>query len=188
MLHLFHYAIALGSNLGDRLGYLRQAASQIDEHGFEIVRTARIYENPPVGHATKMFLNTAVLAVSHQSPPEAMSTLLSIEQRLGRHRHSSDRVIDLDIISVWRSLDEDGLVYDEPNLSIPHTRARERNFVMLPLADMLPLGRFTANEPMFKDYASSFEHSEISAREDRWYEKTAPSVQLDAVHSLSTRD
>ncbi|WP_079504214.1 2-amino-4-hydroxy-6-hydroxymethyldihydropteridine diphosphokinase [Mesobacillus jeotgali] len=128
--------IALGSNVGDRFGYLTQAIILLESHEMiTVVNTSSVYETDPVGYTDQdQFLNMAIQVETNLSPFELLDTCLRIELKLGRKRQIKwgPRTLDLDI-----------LLYNQENietekLTIPHPRMSERAFVILPLLEMDP--------------------------------------------------
>ena len=125
-------AVALGSNLGDRERYLRDAAGALGEI-FESLRLSTFHETDAVGVGDQpRFLNAAATGYSTLSARDLLTTLLQIEKRLGRERpfQGAPRTIDLDLILYGDS------IIDEPGLRMPHPRFRERLFVLEPLAEI----------------------------------------------------
>ncbi len=129
--------LALGSNLGDRRGYLERAVEALRAlPGVEVVRVSSLYETAPVGGPPGQgpYLN-AVVEVRTDLPAEALlRSLLAIESQLGRVRQERDgpRTIDLDLLL------HGDLVCDGPDLTVPHPRLHERLFVLRPLAEIAP--------------------------------------------------
>lgn len=132
--------IAFGSNLGDRAATIRQAAVEIaDLGGTVLLSLSPLYESAAVKPEgvdldAPEYLN-AVALVNTDLPPEALLTeLAGIEQDHGRERHErwGDRTLDLDII--WM----DGVELASDHLTIPHPRAHERSFVLVPWTDIQP--------------------------------------------------
>jgi 2-amino-4-hydroxy-6-hydroxymethyldihydropteridine diphosphokinase len=132
--------IALGSNLGDRAATIKQAAHEIaDLGGTVFLKLSPLYESAAVkldgvDHDAPEYLN-AVALINTDLPPEALLTeLAGIEQDHGRERFErwGDRTLDLDII--WM----DGVVMETQQLTIPHPRAFERSFVLVPWNDVQP--------------------------------------------------
>ena len=118
--------IALGSNLGDRAYNLRRA---IRELPFLVVRLSSSIETGPVDAPPPMFLNAVVIGYTTLGPHALLAALLSLEKRLGRRRRGArnePRVIDLDLIAY------DALRMRTRDLTLPHPRAHEREFVMGP--------------------------------------------------------
>lgn len=133
------YAIGLGSNLGDRLSYLRRAAESL--HAFTpLLARSPIYETAPVGgpEGQGPYLN-AVVIVKHAFPPhDLFQTMMGIEKQLGRIRkeRNGPRTIDLDLVWSERPYRTDA--HDNAEIVVPHPRARERLFVVRPLLDIWP--------------------------------------------------
>jgi len=128
------YAVALGSNLGDRLGTLRSALVDIGRLG-EIAAVSGLYETTPIGGPDQgAFLNAMVVVESELSPDALLHGLRAIEDSHGRMRLErwGPRTLDLDIIT------SDGAVVDAPRIQVPHIRAHERRFVLEPLTEIWP--------------------------------------------------
>jgi 2-amino-4-hydroxy-6-hydroxymethyldihydropteridine diphosphokinase len=132
--------ISLGSNVGDRLGHLRQAVAALGTAG-RVIALSEAYESEPVGYAEQpWFLNAvAGLAVEEEETPEGLlHSLLMMEQAMGRVRGAAGeipkgpRVIDLDIILYGSR------VVDLPAVKIPHPEMHRRRFVLEPLAQIAP--------------------------------------------------
>jgi 2-amino-4-hydroxy-6-hydroxymethyldihydropteridine diphosphokinase len=125
-------AIALGSNLGDRERNLRAATERLAACVSNL-RISSLHETEPVGVGEQPpFLNAAAAGTTDMSADALLAELLAIEQRLGRERPYSGapRTLDLDLI-LYNSL-----VVEEPGLTVPHPRFRERRFVLAPLAEV----------------------------------------------------
>jgi len=131
--------LSLGSNLGDRTGHLRRAVDQL-RAGSDPAVTAvsRVYETDPVGGPDDQgaFLNLVVeLAVPSASDPyRLLEQCHRLEAAAGRVRSVrwGPRTLDVDVIWI------DGVVLDDPDLTVPHPRWRERRFVLAPLAELAP--------------------------------------------------
>lgn len=129
--------LALGSNLGDRGVRLDAAVSALSQLPKTIiVKCAKQYETAPVdvpqGYEHLTFLNSAVLIETALSPMELLDEIHRIEAEEGRVRllRNGPRTLDIDIILY------EGVGSDDPVLTLPHPRAAERDFVLLPLADL----------------------------------------------------
>ena len=125
--------VAVGSNINDRLKNISEAITRLAEFG-KISATSAIYETPPVGYENQAnFLNAAATLQTDMQPLELLSKLQSIELELGRVREfkNGPRTIDLDLIFF------DAQKIDSPELTLPHPRWRERDFVITPLIDLL---------------------------------------------------
>ena len=132
----FHTAyVALGSNLGDKEANLRRALELLIERGVEIVKTSTFISTEPYGVTDQpTFLNGVCEVRTSMAPLALLHTLLEIEQEMGRVRlrHWGERNIDLDLL-----LYED-VVMDTPQLKLPHPDMQNRDFVLLPLAEIAP--------------------------------------------------
>ena len=130
-------AIALGSNVGDRLAHLRAAVDGLSRIG-EVARVSPLYETEPVGGPDQgRFLNAVVLVDTGLGPEDLLAALLEVERGRGRVRDVrwGPRTLDLDIVAM------DGVAVDSEDLHVPHRRAHERGFVAVPLAAVWPEAR-----------------------------------------------
>jgi 2-amino-4-hydroxy-6-hydroxymethyldihydropteridine diphosphokinase len=136
-LSLHHAAIALGSNLSTELGepstLLNLAIAQLDAHP-EIAVTARssFYETPPIGPPQPNYINACILVATTVSAVTLLDILLETETQFGRVRQArwGARSLDLDLLLY------DDLIWQSPNLQVPHPRLQERAFVLVPLAEI----------------------------------------------------
>ena len=127
--------VALGSNLGDKEANLRRALELLIERGVEIVKTSTFISTEPYGVTDQpQFLNGVCEVRTSLVPLALLHTLLEIEQEMGRVRlrHWGERNIDLDLL-----LYED-VVLDTEELKLPHPDMQNRDFVLLPLAEIAP--------------------------------------------------
>ena len=131
-------AIALGSNLDDPEAQVRRAFDEIAAlPRTQLIARSRLYRTAPVGYADQPdFINACALVETSLAPRELLDGLLAIEQAHHRVRAvpNGPRTLDLDIILYG---DE---AVSEPGLTIPHPRARGRQFVLAPLNDVWPEG------------------------------------------------
>ena len=124
--------LSLGSNLGDRIGYLTRAVDHLRETG-KIVAVSTVYESQPWGYKDQPeFLNCVVSLETDLRPEELLDEVKSIEKRIGRvHRFRwGPREIDIDILLYGN------LIVRTNRLEIPHPRMKERDFVLVPLLDL----------------------------------------------------
>ena len=130
--------LSLGSNLGDRAENLHRAIALIEERVGTVQRVSSFIETEPWGFESKHpFLNAACLVLTTLSPMECLDATQQIERELGRKRKSKngkyhDRPIDIDLLMY------DDLTLSTPRLTLPHPRMQERDFVMIPLREILP--------------------------------------------------
>jgi 2-amino-4-hydroxy-6-hydroxymethyldihydropteridine diphosphokinase len=129
--------LGLGSNLGRRRQKIRQAYSEIERLVGPIVRQSAFHETQPWGfESPHPFLNTVILVETTLTPREVLLATQQIERQLGRRSKSvggqyHDRPIDIDILLY------DDLTVDEPDLRIPHPLMQQRDFVMIPLHEVM---------------------------------------------------
>lgn len=128
--------LSLGSNKGDRIGYVQQAASLLGaDEGITIVRSSSFYETEPWGMDTKTwFVNAVVEVKTKYTPQELLKTCQRIETQLGRDRKDSntyeDRTIDIDILFYNKD------ILEEDNLTIPHKFLHLRAFILVPMMEL----------------------------------------------------
>lgn len=129
--------LSLGTNLGSREDNLERALRLLQEQVGALLRRSSVHETTPWGfESSHMFLNLCVCMATSLSPLQLLATTKQIERQLGRtqksaHGHYADRLIDIDIL-----LYDDAHV-NESDLIIPHPHMYERDFVMLPLNEIL---------------------------------------------------
>ncbi|GAA3095655.1 2-amino-4-hydroxy-6-hydroxymethyldihydropteridine diphosphokinase [Streptosporangium carneum] len=122
--------LALGSNLGDRFETLQGALDSLfDTPELEFVAVSPVYETDPVGGPEQgPYLNAVVIANSGLEPRTLLDRAQSVENAFGRVRAErwGARTLDVDLITVG------DVVADDPELTLPHPRAHERAFVLVP--------------------------------------------------------
>lgn len=131
--------LSLGSNKGDRIGFVQQATSLLSaSDGISLIRTSAFYESEPWGMDSKnWFVNAVVEIKTTLSPQELLTQCQRIETQLGRKRlddtkEYQDRTIDIDILFYNKEI-----VNDE-NLTIPHKFLHLRAFTLVPLLELIP--------------------------------------------------
>jgi 2-amino-4-hydroxy-6-hydroxymethyldihydropteridine diphosphokinase len=139
--------LSLGSNLGNRRQLLLDAIEKINEKVGNVVRQSSFYETKPWGFESEnLFLNAAVKVTTKLSPTELLEVTQQIEREMGRRKKTtlnsqlstpnySDRPIDIDILLY------DDLHVDLPELKIPHPLMQERDFVLVPLREIIDADR-----------------------------------------------
>jgi 2-amino-4-hydroxy-6-hydroxymethyldihydropteridine diphosphokinase len=129
--------VSLGSNLGDRAGFLLLAVRGMLAAGLDVIRLSSIYETQPVEYTEQpVFLNLVaeLRGSTLPTPEQTLARLLRIEFALGRTRdiRFGPRTIDLDLL----------LFKDEQRdtefLTLPHPRLHLRRFVLVPLSELVP--------------------------------------------------
>ena len=129
--------VGLGSNLGDRAGYLLLAVRGMLDAGLDVIRLSSIYETEPVEYEEQPpFLNMVaeVRGSTLPSPDQMLARLLWIEYALGRKRDvpMGPRTIDLDLLIFKDQLS------DTEFLTLTHPRLHSRRFVLVPLVELVP--------------------------------------------------
>ena len=129
--------VSLGSNIEPRVEYLSRAVDALSSMpSTKLVAASRVVETEPVGvppeFAHMKFMNQVAVFETALSAREFSERMHAVEDSLGRIRtvRNGPRTIDIDLV------DFGGMVSDDPELTLPHPRARERDFVMGPLAEL----------------------------------------------------
>lgn len=129
--------LALGSNLGDKEGNIRRAVRMIDGRVGAVCACSSMLVTEPWGFRSEHnFVNAAVRIETQLTPRAVLEATQAIEHEMGRTEKSDvgqyhDRIIDIDILLY------DDIRVDEPDLHIPHPLMNERDFVMIPLREIL---------------------------------------------------
>lgn len=130
--------LGLGSNMGDRVGYVQQAIQLLkDRPGVRLLSASSFYETEPVGFPDQeWFVNVAVAIETQLSAQELLQICQSIENQLGRVRDPNNqwgpRTIDIDILFYGNQ------IIKEPELIVPHPRVHERAYALVPLLEINP--------------------------------------------------
>jgi 2-amino-4-hydroxy-6-hydroxymethyldihydropteridine diphosphokinase len=129
--------VGLGSNLGDRAGYLLLAVRGMLDAGLDVIRLSSIYETEPVEYEDQpRFLNMVaeLRGSTLPTPDQTLARLLRIEYSLGRTRdvRMGPRTIDLDLL-IFKDQQ-----MDTEFLKLPHPRIQSRRFVLVPLNELVP--------------------------------------------------
>lgn len=127
--------LSLGSNVGDRAANLQQGVTALCANGLVCRRVSAIYQTEPVGGPEQdEYLNVVLLADTRLTGKQVLARCAAAEAAAGRVRtvRWGPRTLDVDIISYG---DE---VSDDPDLTLPHPRAHERAFVLVPWLDVDP--------------------------------------------------
>jgi 2-amino-4-hydroxy-6-hydroxymethyldihydropteridine diphosphokinase len=157
--------IALGSNVGDRSGFLARAAARLEAApGIRWRRMSSIRETEPAGDPREgalggLYLNAVVEVLTDLDPRALLGLCQTIERDEGRVRSGKNapRTLDLDILLVGdRVIEEEGLV-------VPHPRMLERGFVLEPLAEIAPDRRHPVSGHTLREHWEEWRKS----RDDR---------------------
>ena len=136
------YYLSLGSNLGDRESTLRSALQLIEQRIGSVLRCSSFYYSKPWGFTSANdFCNLCCALETDKTPLDVLRLTQTIERSLGRNHksqdgHYSDRTIDIDLIRVFDN-DKKELFMDSPELTLPHRFWQERDFVKVPLAEIM---------------------------------------------------
>lgn len=127
--------LSLGSNQGNRLENLEQCLYHLHQEVGTVIKVSAVFETPAWGFESDSFYNCALLLHTHFSPVKVLQRILKLEKKLGRIRNEKSqgyqaRIIDIDIIAF------DEQVVQTDKLQIPHPYMQDRNFVLLPFADL----------------------------------------------------
>ena len=129
--------LGLGSNLGNRKAILNEAISFIQSRVGEVVKQSSFLETEPWGfESPNKFLNACICVSTQYEPYEILRTTQAIEKDMGRshktvnHKYQ-DRIIDIDILMI------DDLKIDDSDLNVHHPLMKERDFVMIPLKEIM---------------------------------------------------
>lgn len=129
--------LSLGSNLGDRHATMQSAILLLCKQAGSVDRVSSAIETEPWGFkSANKFLNMCVRITTTLSPEQLLATTKDIELQLGRTTKSvngqyHDRPIDIDILTY------DDIHINTPSLTLPHPHMHERDFVMIPLREIL---------------------------------------------------
>ena len=129
--------IGLGSNLGDRRALIHEALRLVDLCVGHVQRVSSLMETEPWGYeSANTYLNCAARVATRLSPHECLATTQHIERMLGRTLKTvdgqyHDRPIDIDLLLY------DDLHIQTPTLTLPHPLIAERDFVRLPLQEIM---------------------------------------------------
>lgn len=127
--------LGIGSNLNDRESNCIGALEILEEKGLKVTGRSFLYETEPWGVTDQpMFINMVAEVQTALEPRQLLDLLKRTEREMGRERagHWGPRVIDLDILLYG------DMIIDEPDLTIPHPHFHEREFVLVPFADIAP--------------------------------------------------
>ncbi|MDL2343350.1 2-amino-4-hydroxy-6-hydroxymethyldihydropteridine diphosphokinase [Deinococcus sp. MIMF12] len=127
--------VALGANLGDPRATLRWAREALARLG-AVTGASALYRTAPVGGPAGQpsYLNGVLRLETGLPPPDLLAALHRLEAQAGRERRErwEARTLDLDLLLYGEE------VRDTPDLTLPHPRAWDRAFVLVPLADLAP--------------------------------------------------
>jgi 2-amino-4-hydroxy-6-hydroxymethyldihydropteridine diphosphokinase len=129
--------LGLGSNVGDRQGYLEAAVERLPHHGVQVLASSSVYETEPVGEVLDQpdFLNACLRVETDLGPEDLLDACKAVERELGRRpetiRHGP-RPVDVDVLLLG------DLKHDSRRLRLPHPELTSRRFVLVPLLELDP--------------------------------------------------
>lgn len=153
--------LSLGSNKGDRIGYVQQAASLLGGvEGISVIRTSAFYETEPWNMNSETWFVNAVAEIKTSLTPQALlEECKRIEAQLGRKASNvkcyEDRTIDIDILFYGKE------IINEENLTIPHKYVHLRAFVLVPMLELNPDFEHPVMHKSISDLHSDLENPEM---------------------------
>lgn len=158
-----HTVLSLGSNLGDRLDNLQEAIDALfDAPGLDFIALSPVYETKPVGGPEQGdFLNVIIVVSSRVAPESLLERVLAIEDAMDRTRtvRWGPRTLDIDIVMMG------DVTSTDPDLLLPHPRAKERAFVLRPWSDVEPDATLPG-QGRITDLLSGVADQELQRRDD----------------------
>jgi 2-amino-4-hydroxy-6-hydroxymethyldihydropteridine diphosphokinase len=129
--------LGLGSNLGNRLAFLRGGRDTLTSRfDITLIHSSGVYETAAIGGPADSppYLNAVLRIETPLSPRELLAACLAVEDEFGRTRPMAwaPRTLDIDLLLYGETM------IDEPDLRIPHPRLQERAFVLAPLSEIAP--------------------------------------------------
>jgi 2-amino-4-hydroxy-6-hydroxymethyldihydropteridine diphosphokinase len=157
--------LGLGSNKGDRLKYLQQAAKEISfQDKCRVTKYSSIYETTPIGNAVQNNYYNAVIEIETVlGAYDLFFFLKSIEAKLGRDaifEKWGPREIDIDLLFY------NSLTYDNNQLTLPHPEILNRDFVIIPLLEIAPNFVHPVLKKPFDEIDLAFEETHIVQKLD----------------------
>ena len=126
--------LSLGSNLGDRVGYIQQATSLLGmNENINIVTTSSFYETEPWGmESNNWFVNAVIQISTTLSPEELLDECQRIESQLGKVSRQGKAYTDRNIDIIFY----DNLIFNNERLTIPHKHFHKRVFMLVPMLEI----------------------------------------------------
>lgn len=158
--------LSLGANLGDRAGALRTALAALKDDG--LIARSTLYETPPWGPVEQPpYLNAIAVVRGPRDAAGWLARAHELEQAAGRTREVrfGPRTLDVDVVTV---IGDDGapVVSDDPVLTLPHPRAHERAFVLVPWLTLDP-GAVVPGRGKVTDLVAALPPEDVAAVQ-RW--------------------
>ena len=155
--------LSLGSNCGDRIGYVQQATSLLGaSEDISIIRTSAFYETEPWNMNSETWFVNAVLEIKTTLlPQDLLKECQRIEEQLGRKHPEqkisdySDRNIDIDILFYSKD------IINDEDLTIPHRYLHLRAFTLVPLLELIPNFEHPVMHKTISELHSDLENPEM---------------------------
>ena len=130
-------AIALGSNLGDREANIQEAVKRLSSKGFKNIKLSSLFHSEPwdCPDDAPDYINAAFVAETDLAPEDCLECCIATEEEMGRPReraYHESRLIDIDLLLY------NDMIMQSDNLIIPHPEICNRDFVLIPLAEVAP--------------------------------------------------
>jgi 2-amino-4-hydroxy-6-hydroxymethyldihydropteridine diphosphokinase len=130
--------ILLGGNVGDKCKIFTKTREMINDRIGNLTKSSSIYVTEPWGFDSELFWNQSLVVETRLLPLEILDVAQSIEKAMGRIKTSKyyePRTMDIDLLFY------DDLLFDTPQLTLPHPKIAERRFVLVPLNEIAPYKR-----------------------------------------------
>ena len=151
-------ALGLGSNVGDRVSMIEGAITALRDGGIDILARSGLFETRPWGVTDQpRFVNMATVGETTLTPRDLLDLLKAIERELGRvpRERWGPREIDIDLL-----LYEEQVV-DETDLQVPHPLMQDRDFVLVPLAQIAPDWRHPILQRTISELAEALTDTDV---------------------------
>ena len=156
-------ALGLGANLGDAPAALQGAVDVLAAtDGVRVVAVSAVYETAPVGGPEQpRYLNAVVVVETALAPVVLLAAAHRAEQEFGRTREVrwGPRTLDVDVLAI------EGVVSDDPALTLPHPRAHERAFVLVPWLELEPEAELVGHGRV-ADLVADLDTASVRRRDD----------------------
>lgn len=171
--------LSIGGNQGDALGLLRGVVDAAAAEGI-LRAVSSVYATPPWGGVEQDdFLNAALVVEHPGSPEDVLEWGFEREREAGRTRDVrwGPRTLDVDVVVA--EVDGDAVASDDPTLTLPHPRARERAFVLVPWLEIEPGA--VLNATPVQDLIGALDPADVSAVRQLEHRLTPESLEYQAV-------
>lgn len=155
--------LGLGSNCGNRLAFLAQAAQKIDSHEMiSLVKQSSVYQTSPFGNIDQAnYLNCNIEIITRLSIMDLFEFVKHTEKEIGRKKSVKwgPREIDIDILIY------SDIIEANEHITVPHKGIKERDFVLVPLLELDDQLKLPGEDILLKEYLNRIEENYILSRE-----------------------